>query len=254
MRLKSKTEIEYIRKSNRIIAEIFEKLKPYMRAGITTREIDKIAEDHIFSRGARPAFKGYTPAFGFPPYPASTCVSVNEQVIHGIPGDYILREGDIVSVDIGTELAGYYGDATYTYLIGEVSDEIRALSENTFQALYEAISVCKKGNYLNEIGKAIDFFLKPFGYGIVRDYCGHGVGNAIHEPPPILNYFDPKRKGPRLQKGMVLAIEPMITLGSYKVKTLPDKWTLVTEDGKPAAHWEHSVAITDGEADILSVI
>ncbi len=254
IRLKTPVEIEYIRKSNRIIAETFEKIRPYVKAGISTKDLDSMIEDFIRSSGARPSYKGYSPGRGFSPYPTASCISVNEQVIHGIPGSYVLKDGDLVSIDLGTELSGYYGDATQTFLIGDVAPEIRRLSEDTEESLYLAIDAAREGAYLNEIGKAIQFFLQPKGYGIVRDYCGHGVGKAVHEEPPILNYYDPKRKGPKLQKGMVLAIEPMVTLGTHQVRVLSDGWTVVTADHKPAAHWEHSIAVTDGETQILSRI
>jgi methionyl aminopeptidase len=253
IQLKTSVEIEYIRKSNKIIAGIFAKLKPYMKPGTTTKELDSIAEDEILSRGASPAFKGYTPSPAFPPYPAATCISVNEQVIHGIPGDYRLRDGDIVSIDVGTKLSGYFGDATYNYMIGTVEPRTRKLVEDTRKALMLGIEAAVDGNYVSDIGKAISFYLNPKGYGIIREYCGHGVGKAMHEEPPIINYYDPKRKGPKLKKGMVLAIEPMIALGSYQVRTLKDGWTVVTLDGSPASHWEHSIAVTDGEPDILSI-
>jgi len=252
--LKNSIEIEYIRKSNRIIAELFELLKKYIKAGISTKEIDSISEDYILSKGALPAFKGYTPSLTIPKYPSATCISVNEQVIHGIPGNYLLKEGDIVSIDIGTNLSGYFGDAAVTYIVGETRPEIKSLVEDTKTALTLAIDVCREGNYINEIGKIISFYINPKKYGIIREYCGHGVGKAIHEEPPILNYYDAKRKGPKMKKGMVFAIEPMIALGGYQVKVLSDHWTVVTADGKPAAHWEHSIAVTDGEPIILSTI
>ncbi len=250
--IKSRTEIEYIRKSNRIIAEIHDKLKSIIKPGVSCREIDQYAEDYILSKGARPAFKGYTPGGPYPPFPTACCISVNEEVIHGIPGKRILNEGDLVSVDIGTELSGYYGDASYTYEVGKVSSQAHQLNVDTREALYKAIEVCRAGKHLNEIGKAISFYLEPKGYGIIRDYCGHGVGKAIHEEPPIVNYYDPRRKGPRMKAGMVIAIEPMITLGGFQVEVLDDHWTVVTRDGSMAAHWEHSVAITDGDPIILS--
>ncbi len=252
IQLKTRTEIEYIRKSNRIIAEIHEKLLSIIKPGVTTRQIDSFAEEYILSKGARPAFKGYTPGRPYPPFPSATCTSVNEEVIHGIPGDRALAEGDIISVDIGTELSGYYGDASYTYLVGKVSPQAARLSEDTRTALDKAIEICRSGTYLNEIGRVISFYLQPRGYGIVRDYCGHGVGKAIHEEPPVVNYYDPRRKGPRLKPGMVLAIEPMITLGTHEVDLKEDHWTVVTRDGSLAVHWEHSIAITDGEPIVLS--
>lgn len=252
--IKTSVEIEYIRKSNRIIAEIFEKLKPSMKAGVTTGELNAIAEDHIYAKGATPCFKGYSPAPSFPPYPAATCISVNEQVIHGIPGDYRLKDGDIVSIDIGTKLSGYFGDATCNYMIGNVAPATRKLVEDTRKALLLGIEAAVEGNYVSDIGKAISAYLNPKGYGIIREYCGHGVGKAMHEEPPIINYYDPKRKGPKLKKGMVLAIEPMIALGSWQVLTLKDGWTVVTADNSPASHWEHSIAVTDGEPDILSIL
>lgn len=255
MIVKSAVEIEYLKKANRIIAELFEILKKYIKPGVTTKELDNIIEDYILSKGGIPSFKGYSPGKYYKPYPASSCISINEEVIHGVPGDRVLKDGDIVSIDIGTNLSGYFGDAAYTYTVGDnVSIEKQRLVNDTYLALMKAIEVAREGAYLNEIGKAISFFLTPRGYGIVRDYCGHGVGKALHEEPPVLNYYDPKRKGPKLKKGMVLAIEPMITLGTYKVKTLDDGWTVVTLDGKPAAHWEHSIVITDGGPIILSVI
>ena len=254
IQLKNSVEIGYIRKANRIIAELFEYLKPYVKAGITTRELDRISEDFILTKGAQPSFKGYAPSPRFPKYPTATCISINEQVIHGIPGDTVLRDGDVVSVDVGTILSGYYGDATVTYLIGDVLPVRKKLVEDTRQALMLAIDTAREGNYLSEIGRAISFYLTPRGYGIVREYCGHGVGKAIHEDPPVVNYYDPKRKGPRMKSGMVIAIEPMITLGGYQVKTLSDSWTVVTADGSIAAHWEHSIAITDGDPIILSAL
>ncbi|MGC8765572.1 MAG: type I methionyl aminopeptidase [Brevinematia bacterium] len=254
MTVKTSIEIEYLRKANRVIAEIFENLKKYVVAGVTTKEIDNIIEDYILTKGGVPSFKGYSPGRNFKPYPAASCISINEEVIHGIPGERKLVDGDIVSIDIGTNFSGYYGDAAYTYMVGNVSEEKKLLVINTYEALMKAIEVAREGNYLNEIGKAITFYLSPRGYGIVRDYCGHGVGKALHEDPPVLNYYDPKKKGPRLKNGMVLAIEPMITLGTYRVKTLSDGWTVVTLDGKPAAHWEHSIVVTDSEPIILSIL
>ncbi len=250
--LKTSVEIEYIRKSNRIIAELFDYLNPYVRPGVSTLELDSLASDFIRSKGAISSFKGYTPSPRFPGFPADTCISVNSEVIHGIPGSYILKDGDIVKIDIGTILSGYYGDATRAYLVGTVKPEIKKLSEDTRQALMLGIDAAREGNYLFEIGRAISFYLSPKGYGIIRDYCGHGVGKALHEEPPVINYYDPKRKGPKLKKGMVLAIEPMITLGTHEVRTLKDGWTVVTADNKCAAHWEHSIAVTDGEPLILS--
>jgi len=252
--VKNNLEIEYIRKSNKIIAELFELLKRYVKEGISKRELDKIAEDFILSKGAFPSFKGYRPALNYPPYPAATCISVNEEVIHGIPNDYKLKNGDIVSIDVGTLYNGYYGDATFTYEIGQVSKEVHDLSEHTRKSLMLAIEVAKEGHYVNEIGYVVSSYITPRGYGIVREYCGHGVGKAIHEDPPILNYYDPKRKGPKFKAGMVIAIEPMITLGNHQIEILSNGWTVVTKDRKPAAHWEHSVLITDGAPEILSVI
>ena len=250
--LKTPVEIEYLKKSNQIIAKSFNLIRPHMKPGVTTKEIDSIVEDFIRSKGARPSYKGYSPGRGFKPFPAATCISVNEEVIHGIPGNYVMKEGDIVSVDVGTELAGFYGDATYNYIIGKTSPEAKALVEHTEKALYLAIDVCREGNYLNEIGKAISFYLNPLGYGIIREYCGHGVGKAVHEEPPVLNYYDPKRKGPKFKKGLVIAIEPMITMRSPAIAVKSDGWTVVSRDKSLASHWEHSIAITDGEPIILS--
>lgn len=254
MNAKTPVEIEYLRKSNRIIAESFEKVQEMIQPGVTTAEIDAVVEEHILRKGGRPAFKGYKISPFIPPFPAAACVSVNDEVIHGIPGKRVIQDGDIVSVDVGVELSGYFGDSARTYLVGNVSKEVRQLSDDTKEALKRAIAALKPGVYLNEIGKAIEFYLRPKGYGIVRDYCGHGVGKSVHEPPPILHYYDPKRKGPRLKKGMVLAIEPMITLGSHEVVLLRDDWTVATADGSLAAHWEHSIIITEDGAEILSTL
>lgn len=241
--LKNNLQLDYMRKSGKLVADIFNHLKTVVKPGVTGLEIDAIVENMIVSRGGRPAFKNYTPHPGMTPFPASICWSVNEEVIHGIPSDRVVQDGDVISVDMGVELNGYYGDSAYTFLVGNVDPEVRKMSDATRRALWDAIQVCEVGNYIGDIGKAIEFSLKKE-YGIVRDFCGHGIGMKLHEKPSIVNYYDPKRRGPKMEVGMVLAIEPMINLGADDVRVKEDGWTVVTTDGKPSCHWEHCVAIT----------
>lgn len=241
--LKNSLQLDYMRKSGKLIADIFNHLKTIIKPGITGLEVDSIVEDMICSRGGRPAFKNYSPHPSMTPFPYSICWSINEEVIHGFPSDRIIKDGDVISVDMGVELNGYFGDSAYTFLVGNVDPAVRKMSDATRKALWDAIQVCEVGNYIGDIGKAIEFSLKKE-YGIVRDFCGHGIGTKLHEKPSIVNYYDPKRRGPKMEAGMVLAIEPMINLGSEAVHVKEDGWTIVTSDGKPSCHWEHSVAIT----------
>jgi methionyl aminopeptidase len=243
--LKSPREIELLKRSNAIVAEIFEKLKGMISPGITTQELDGVAEEIILSRGAIPAFKGYR---GFP---ATICVSINEEVVHGIPGQRRLKEGDVVSLDAGVNLKGYFGDAAITLPVGEVDAVARRLLEVTEKALYIGIEKAKAGSRLFDISYAIQAWVESHGFSVVRDFVGHGIGKSLHEEPQIPNFGSP-HQGPRLEKGMVLALEPMVNEGSYDVKVLADGWTVVTMDGKRSAHFEHTIAITDGPAEILS--
>jgi methionyl aminopeptidase len=245
--IKSLREIEQLKRSNAIVAEVFQKLKRVIAPGITTIELDRIAEEIIFSKGAIPAFKGYR---GFP---ATLCVSINEEVVHGIPSQRRLKEGDIVSLDVGTNLKGYFGDGAITLPVGEVDRTAQKLLEVTEKALYIGIDEAKAGNRLFDISYAIQTWVESHGFFVVRDFVGHGIGMDLHEEPQIPNFGSP-HQGPRLEKGMVLALEPMVNEGTYEVKILSDGWTVVTADGKRSAHFEHTIAITDGEAEILSKI
>ena len=245
--IKSPREIEQLKKSNAIVAEVFQKLKEAIVPGITTKELDQITEEMILSRGATPAFKGYR---GFP---ATLCISVNEEVVHGIPGERRLKEGDIVSLDVGADLNGYFGDAAITLPVGEVDLMAKRLLEVTEKAIYIGIDKAKEGNRLFDISYAIQTWVESHGFSVVRDFVGHGIGKDLHEEPQIPNFGSP-HQGPRLEKGMVFALEPMVNEGTYGVRILSDDWTVVTADGKRSAHFEHSIVITDGGAEILSVL
>lgn len=246
--LKSKREIELMAQAGKIVARTFEVLKNVLQPGITTAELDRLAEEFILSQNALPAFKGYQ---GFP---ASICVSINEEVVHGIPSaQTVLKEGDIVSIDCGAIFEGYYGDAAKTFPVGEISLEKKELLKVTEEALKQGIEKAKAGNRLGDIGYAIQEYAEKRGYGVVRDYVGHGIGRQMHEDPQVPN-FGAAGKGIRLVEGMVLAIEPMINLGTYRVKTLANNWTVVTLDGKPSAHFEHTVAITANGPLVLTRI
>lgn len=245
--LKTKREIEIMRKAGRLVAQAHELVKQNIKPGITTGELDRIVEDFLRSQNSVPTFKGYN---GFP---HSICASVNEEVVHGMPGKRKLQEGDIISIDIGATFEGYVGDSAKTHFVGEVSDEKRRLVEVTRQSFYEGIKFARESFRLSDISHAIQQYVESAGFSVVRDYVGHGVGKKMHESPQIPNFGKPG-KGPRLQEGMVLAIEPMINAGTYNVKVLDNNWTVVTVDGKPSAHYEHTVAITDGEPLLLTVL
>jgi len=243
--VRSEREIDLLREANQIVARVHDTLRAMIKPGITTAELDAAAEDMILASDAKPAFKGY---HGFP---ASTCISVDEVIVHGIPGNRVLREGEIVSVDVGVQYKGYFGDAAVSWPCGEVDADRQKLLETTDRALAKAIAVAAAGNYLCEIGRAVESVCNPLKYGIVRDFVGHGIGTAMHEDPQIPN-FDTGSRGPRLKAGMVLAIEPMVNMGTEKVKVLKDGWTAVTVDGKPSAHFEHSVVVREDGGEILS--
>jgi methionyl aminopeptidase len=245
--IRTKREIEIMRKSNRLVAQVLQKLREAIKPGITTMELDKIAECSIRKAGAIPAFKGYRG------YPASLCASVNEEVVHGIPGPRTLKEGDIVSLDLGAYLNGYYGDAAITFPVGTVNEEAKKLLEVTEKALYRGIEQAKSGNRLFDISHAIQSWVESFGFSVVRDFVGHGIGRNLHEEPQVPNFGSP-HQGPRLSPGMVLAIEPMINVGTWEVKILKDGWTVVTSDGNLSAHFEHTIAITEGRPDILTLL
>lgn len=243
--LKSKQEIELMKEAGKIVAETHEIIKSAIKPGISTLELDKIAEDNIKKYNASPSFKGYHG------YTGSICASINEEVVHGIPGMKSLKEGDIISIDIGAYFKGYHADAAKTHGVGIISDEDRKLIEVTKQSFYEGINFAKLGYRLSDISHAIQTHVEKHGYSVVRDLVGHGVGKDLHEDPQIPNYGRPG-KGPRLEEGMVLAIEPMVNAGNYQVAMLNDGWTIVTRDSKKSAHYEHTIAITEDEPLILT--
>ena len=245
--IKSPREIELMREAGRILAKTHEELAKNLRPGMSTWDIDHMGEEIIRSYGCIPSFKNYNG------YPASICVSVNDEVVHGIPHkEHFLDEGDIVSLDAGVIYKGYHSDAARTYGIGEIDDDAKKLIEVTRQSFFEGIKFAKAGNHLNDISAAIQKYAESCGFGVVRDLVGHGIGSHLHEDPEIPN-FARKRKGLLLQPGMTLAIEPMITEGSYEVVWLDDDWTVMTEDGGWAAHYENTILITEGEPEILSL-
>ena len=245
--IKSPREIELMREAGRILAKTHEELAKNLRPGMSTWDIDHMGEEIIRSYGCIPSFKNYNG------YPASICVSVNDEVVHGIPHkEHFLDEGDIVSLDAGVIYKGYHSDAARTYGIGEIDDDAKKLIEVTRQSFFEGIKFAKAGNHLNDISAAIQKYAESFGFGVVMELVGHGIGSHLHEDPEIPN-FARKRKGILLQPGMTLAIEPMITEGSYEVVWLDDDWTVMTEDGGWAAHYENTILITEGEPEILSL-
>ncbi|ELK46824.1 type I methionyl aminopeptidase [Halobacillus sp. ACCC02827] len=242
---KTPRELDIMREAGRIVALTHQKLKENIRPGITTGELDKIADKFIRSMDAIPSFKGYNGFRG------SICASVNEELVHGIPGDRVLNNGDIISIDIGAKYKGYHGDSAWTYPVGTVDDDTMELLRVTEQSLFKGLDEAKPGVRLSNISHAIQSCVEPEGFSIVREYVGHGVGRELHEDPQIPHY-GPPNKGPRLKPGMVLAVEPMVNAGSRYVKTLGDRWTVVTQDGKMCAHFEHTIAITDEGYEILT--
>lgn len=245
--IKSEREIELMRQSCKLLEEVHDELGKFIKPGISTLDIDRLGEKLIREKGGIPNFLNYNG------YPASICVSVNEEVVHGIPKkNRILQEGDIVSLDAGLIYKGYHSDAARTYGVGKIKPELQQLIDVTRQAFFEGIKYAKEGNHLFDISNAIDDFIKPYGYGIVQDLVGHGVGTVLHEDPQVPN-FRQRRRGPALRAGMTLAIEPMINLGGYEVEWLDDDWTVVAADGLPSAHYENTILITDGEPEILTL-
>lgn len=244
--LKSPKEIEIMRRAGRIVANALDLAGRELKPGMTTKQLDTMIEACIRDQGAIPAFKNY---HGFP---ASACISVNDEVVHGIPGNRVLKEGDIVSVDVGSILEDYFGDSARTFALGEITEEKTKLLEYTQKALQAGIDKVRKGHKLGEVSAAIQKVAEDQGYGVVRQLVGHGIGRAMHEEPQVPNFGSPN-EGPVLRTGMVIAIEPMINLGTKDVKTMPDGWTVVTADGQASAHFEHTVAVTDNGPDILTL-
>ncbi|MEI7556136.1 type I methionyl aminopeptidase [Candidatus Chlorohelix sp.] len=257
---KTKAEIAEMREAGRIAGHTLDVLEKNIRPGITANELDKIAEETIRSQGGTPTFKGYDPGQrgydpkfrGYNGYPSTICISFNEEIVHGIPSKRALKEGDIIGIDIGATYKDWVGDTARTFMVGKVSDEARKLVEVTEQSLHIAIEKMRLGNYLFDISNAIADYVDKFGYGIVRDYCGHGVGHRMHEDPNVPHNRQQTR-GMALRRGMVLAIEPMINLGTHQTRVKPDKWTVVTADGSLSAHFEHTIAITDGDPIVLTL-
>ncbi|MFD1428200.1 methionyl aminopeptidase [Kroppenstedtia sanguinis] len=243
--LKSAKELERMRKAGRIVYETHQMLKEAIRPGVTTRELDRLAEKFIRKHGATPSFKGYN---GFK---GSICASVNEELVHGIPGDRVLQDGDLISLDIGACLDGYHGDSAWTYPVGNISEEAARLLEVTEQSLYAGLEQAKPENRIGDIAHAVQTVAETAGFSIVREYVGHGVGQELHEEPNVPN-FGPPGKGPRLKPGMTLAVEPMVNAGKRYVRTLADNWTVITQDGSLCAHFEHTIAITDQGHEILT--
>jgi len=244
--LKSPREIALMRAGGRILAEIMERLRTFVKPGISTAEIDQEVETFILSKGAKPAFKGYR---GFP---ATVCTSINEEVVHGIPSPHRrLKEGDIIGLDLGCVVDGYYADCAFTLPLGEVFPRVQKLLDVTRESLDRAVAQCRPGRRLGDISHAVQEYVERHGFSVVRAFVGHGIGRELHEDPQIPNFGEPGR-GPVLKAGMVFAIEPMVTMGGWEVRILPDRWTAVTEDGSLAAHFEHTVAITEDGPDVLT--
>ena len=245
--IKNNKEIDLMRSAGKIVAETLLLIEEKVRPGITTAELDSIAEEFITKHGARPSFKGL---YGFP---ASLCISVNEQVVHGIPGGYVLKDGDIVSVDCGANINGFHGDAARTFGVGNITKEAEKLINVTRESFFKGIEYAKVGNRLTDISHEIQNCVEAAGFSVVRDFVGHGIGRVVHEDPDIPNYGPPGR-GPKLVEGMALAIEPMVNAGSYKVKTLSNDWTVVTSDGSLSAHYENTIVILPDGPEILTLI
>ncbi|MGG7143913.1 type I methionyl aminopeptidase [Clostridium nigeriense] len=245
--IKNNKEIDLMRKAGKIVAETLLLVEEKVRPGITTAELDRIAEEFITKHGAKPSFKGL---YGFP---ASLCISVNEQVVHGIPGGYVLKDGDIISVDCGANINGFHGDAARTFAVGNISEEANKLINVTKESFFKGIEYAKVENRLTDISHGIQSYVEASGFSVVRDFVGHGIGRVVHEDPEVPNYGLPGR-GPKLVEGMALAIEPMVNVGSYKVKTLSNDWTVVTSDGSLSAHYENTIVILPDGPEILTLI
>jgi len=244
--LKSAREIGLMRTAGHVLSDVIEHLRGFVKPGLSTLEIDEDVEGFIAARGAKPAFKGYR---GFP---ATVCISINEEVVHGIPSAHRrIQEGDIVGLDLGCIVDGYYADCAFTLAIGDVPPKVQQLLDVTRESLDQAIQECRPGRRLSDVSHAVQVHVERHGFSVVRAFVGHGIGRALHEDPQVPNFGDPGR-GPQLRPGMVLAIEPMVTMGSWEVKVLDDGWTAVTRDGSLAAHFEHTIAVTDTDPEVLT--
>jgi len=250
--IKTKKDIDFIRDSCKIVAETLQLLKGNVRPGITTKELDSIAEDYILSNDAIAAFKGYSQGGSSIDYPAAICSSIDDEVVHGIPGSRVLKEGEIISLDVGVKKKGYFGDAALSVAVGAISEEKQKLMDVTEKSLYLGIEQAVVDNRVHDISWAVQEYVENNGFSVVRDLCGHGVGKLLHEEPSVPNYGK-KGTGVKLRKGMTIAIEPMVNMGRYSVKTNFDGWTVVTVDGLPSAHFEHTILISNGKPEILTV-
>jgi len=249
--LKTEDEIELMREANQLVGKTLGELAKHIKPGVTTLQLDKIADEFIRDNGAIPTFKGFPNPYGGP-FPASICTSVNEVVVHGIPtAETVLKDGDIISVDCGTLLNGFCGDSCYTFCVGEVSHEVKELLRVTKESLYKGIEQAVAGHHLGDISSAVQDHCEAHGYGIVRELTGHGIGHEMHEDPPVPNYGR-RGNGVMLKANMCIAIEPMVTMGAKDIGLMPDRWSVRTQDGKPAAHFEHTIAVRKGKAEILS--
>jgi len=248
--LKTDEEVELLRKANLLVGSTLAELAKVIEPGVTTNQLDKIAEEFIRDNGAIPTFKGFPNPYGGP-FPASICTSVNHQVVHGIPNDVPLKEGDIISIDCGTKLDGYCGDSCYTFAVGNIAEDVQKLLQTTKEALYKGIEQAVVGRRLGDISNAVQVHCEKQGYGVVREFVGHGIGKDMHEDPQVPN-FGRRGNGMLLKSGLCIAIEPMITMGVKEVYMQEDRWGIITRDSKPAAHYEHSVCVRKGKADILS--
>lgn len=249
--VKSQKELDIMRKAGELVALALDKLSLNIAEGVTTAELDRIAEEFIRSKGAVPSFKGYHGLPGAKDYPASICASINNEVVHGIPDNRKLKNGDIISIDIGIYYQGFHGDAARTFAVGKISEKASLLIKVTKQSFYEGLRFAMNGNRIYDISSAIQDYVEKFGFSVVRDYVGHGIGKNMHEEPQIPN-FRTKQRGPRLMPGMTLAIEPMVNEGAYNVKLLDNMWTVVTQDGSLSAHYENTIAVTENEPIILT--
>ena len=250
VRIKTKREIGLIRESSKIVADVLKLVEAHVKPGVTTIELDRLAEDFIRSMGGVPAFKGYSQSKSHL-FPATLCTSIDDEVVHGIPTNRVLRGGEILSVDVGVKKDGYFGDGAYTFAVGEVSEEKHRLLKATEESLYKGIEQAVAGKRVHDISYAVQEHVEAGGFSVVRDLVGHGIGVELHEEPAIPNFGKPGT-GIKLQEGMTLAIEPMVNAGTWKVRMAPDGWTVLTQDGRPSAHFEHTVAIVNGKPEILT--
>ena len=250
---KSKDEIARMRRAGRVVAEVLALIEAEIRPGVTTGHLDRIAEAHIRSTGATPSFKGYPGINPRRPFPASICISIDDEIVHGIPGERVIRAGQVVSIDAGAIVDGWHGDAARTFYVGEPPADVARLIETTRAAMMAGIAAALPGNHIEDISAAVEDVALPHGYGIVRQFVGHGIGTQMHEEPQVPNYRT-GRKGRKLEPGLCLAIEPMFTMGAYQAHVLADDWTVSTVDGSLAAHFEHSIAVTEHGPEILTTV